>query len=119
MTPFDVEVAARQTGAVVRVAGELDIATTPRLQQALSHAESDGKGVVVDLTATEFADSSGMNEILRAYKRSQAAQRPFAVVCPQTNRDIRRVITLLGFDEVLPLHETLEEAVAATNIGPT
>ena len=103
----------------MRVAGELDIATTPRLQQALSHAESNGGGLIVDLSVTEFADSSGMNEILRAHKRAQAAQRPFAVVCPSSNVDIRRIISLLGFDEVLPLHETLEPALAATGIGHT
>ena len=119
MTPFDVEVTARPAGAVVRIAGELDIATTPRLQQALSHAESNGGGLIVDLSVTEFADSSGMSEILRAHKRAQASQRRFAVVCPSSNFDIRRIITLLGFDEVLPLHQTLDEAVAATGIGST
>jgi anti-anti-sigma factor len=59
------ECAQRQV--VVAVTGEVDLATAPLLADALlRYTECD---VVVDLSAVEFLDASGLTTLVRTHKR--------------------------------------------------
>jgi hypothetical protein len=63
MVAFDVAVEPADGRAVVVVHGELDIATTPRLEDVLASTEGGGvEDLIVDLSPTTFCDSSGMAE---------------------------------------------------------
>lgn len=97
--------------AVVRVSGELDIATTPQLEEVLGDAAASGGPLVIDLTETTFSDSTGMTAVLRAHKRAAVSGAVMAVVCPESNAEVTRVLRLLGFDGVLNLHDRLGTAV--------
>jgi anti-anti-sigma factor len=55
-----------QERTIVHVAGEVDMATAPRLQECLG--ELDGN-VVVDLREVAFLDSSGINALVVTRKR--------------------------------------------------
>lgn len=115
MMDFSADLAEADGCAVVRVIGELDIATTLQLEEALATAEagSGAAGLVVDLTATSFCDSTGMTAVLRAHKRAEKERRALVVVCPERNREVTRVLRLLGFDGILEVHDDLEAAVAS------
>jgi anti-anti-sigma factor len=65
-TEFAVE-ADREAGGVItlRPAGELDIATAARLERALHEGREPGDRVILDLTALEFIDSTGLRVIVR------------------------------------------------------
>jgi anti-anti-sigma factor len=54
-------------GAVVTVAGEIDVSTTDLLADALAHAADTAAVVVADLTAVTFLDSTGLSSLLRAH----------------------------------------------------
>jgi anti-sigma B factor antagonist len=111
MPNFDVVLDTGRACPVVAVSGELDIATAPQLEETLERAAATPSPLVIDLTATSFCDSTGMTALLRAYKRADAAQTGLIIVCPPENREVMRVMTLLGFDEVLQLRDDLERAV--------
>ena len=64
----DLAVARVGDAVVVRVAGELDLATAPALWAALERALIDAHQVVVDLSAVTFVDSTGLSVLLRAYQ---------------------------------------------------
>jgi anti-anti-sigma factor len=66
-TEFAVE-ADREAGGLItlRPAGELDIATAGRLERALHDGRERGDRVLLDLTALEFIDSTGLRVIVRA-----------------------------------------------------
>jgi anti-sigma B factor antagonist len=53
---------------VIRVSGELDLATVPSLEQELQAAleRADGHRVVLDLSDLEFIDSTGIAVLVRA-----------------------------------------------------
>ena len=69
MTAGGEPVVARVNDAVVvRVDGELDLATAPALRAALERALADGDQLVVDLSAVTFIDSSGLSVLVRAYQ---------------------------------------------------
>ena len=57
--------------AWVRLAGELDIATSPQLERTLSEAQGQGRLVVADLRQVAFADSSALHALLDANARAQ------------------------------------------------
>ena len=67
--PGQLSVTLEQTGStvVMRLAGELDLATTEQVTAALDRIEIENTTrVVVDLQAIDFLDVSGLNAILRS-----------------------------------------------------
>jgi anti-anti-sigma factor len=59
--------------AWVHLAGELDVATTPRLECALREPRLQARLVVLDLRELEFIDSSGVHAIVDASIRARRA----------------------------------------------
>ncbi len=94
---------------VVSVTGEIDIATTAQLSEALGAALRRGvKGLVCDLTGVGFMGAAGVTTLLVARRRAIACHTWFDLVCPQPSP--RRVIAILGLDAVFSLHDSVAEA---------
>jgi anti-sigma B factor antagonist len=84
----------------VAATGEVDYGTAPELQAALDAALARGTDVVLDLRGVEFMDSTGVNLIVVALRRAQAAGRRFSVAHgPATWRTMR----LVGLAGVVPV----------------
>lgn len=97
--------------AVLRVAGELDFHTSPRVGKLLD-AVDFGRvaGLVVDAAGLTYCDSTGISALIVACKRAQAAGRPFGLA--GLNEELRRLFRITGLENVLPFHQTIEEAVS-------
>ena len=54
---------------VVRVAGEVDMATAPQLRERLEEMPEGTGTLVVDLTDVSFLDSTGLSVLVAAWKR--------------------------------------------------
>ena len=96
---------------VLSVAGVVDMLTASQLEEAIAAAAKDSpNGVVVDLGAVDFLASAGMG-ILVAAREQLPASVQFAVVAdgPATSRPLK----LVGIADVVGLHATLDEALAA------
>jgi len=79
------DVHSRHTEGTARIAlrGELDIATAPKLDEAVDRALDDGcREVVVDLAGTTFMDSQGLGALIRAARTVDARRATMAVVSP-------------------------------------
>jgi anti-sigma B factor antagonist len=87
------EVAGR---CVVRVAGEIDLASSPSLDVCLRGL--DGV-VIVDLADVTFIDSSGLGVLIRHWKRLRSRSLDLRVRAPQDN--VRRVFEVTGLDDLL------------------
>jgi anti-sigma B factor antagonist len=99
----------RDRAAVVSVRGEVDNDTAPQLRDALSAAFGSGASrVVVDLTETDFLDSSGLGALVGVSKQN-ADRGPLVLVCPKPN--LRKLFEISRLDEVLPVHDTLAAAL--------
>ena len=59
--------------AWVRLTGELDVATAPRLEQLLREPRLQARLIVLDLRELAFVDSSGVHAIVDASIRSRQA----------------------------------------------
>jgi anti-sigma B factor antagonist len=86
----------------VLLAGELDILTTPRLEQMLTELLSTGyRHVSVDCSGVNFLAAAGLNVFCRATCRyREAGGRLHLVALP---RQIRRVLVITGLDTRLNL----------------
>jgi anti-sigma B factor antagonist len=96
---------------VLSVAGVVDMLTAPQLEEAIGIAAKDSpQGVIVDLGAVDFLASAGMGLLVAAREELPESVR-FAVVAdgPATSRPLK----LVGIAEVVGLHATLDEALAA------
>ena len=91
--------------------GSIDLLTVPLLGAAVLEAASEQpRGLIIDLTATDFLASSGIAALLAAHAAITPAGR-FAVVADHPA--ITRPLQLTGFDRTLGLHATLDDAFAA------
>jgi anti-sigma B factor antagonist len=100
-------------GVLLRVGGEVDLATSPQLHAKLVDLVEVGEAssVVVDLTPVAFMDSTGLGVLLAAHKRARANGGRVLFVCPEG--PVLRVLRLTGMDKVLSIHGSLAEAMAA------
>jgi len=81
--------------AVLTFTGELDIATLADAEQAVCAAEATRPGtLLIDLSALDFVDSSGVRLVLQALARARDDGRRLAVVLG--NGRSRRLFDVLG-----------------------
>jgi anti-sigma B factor antagonist len=97
---------------VVRVAGEVDVYTSPSLKVALTDAMGDGCRIVIaDLGGVPFIDSSGLGVLVGALRRAREAGGEMRLV---SERDaVVKILRITGLDRVFPLYATLDEARGA------
>lgn len=87
---------------VLRLEGEIDISTAPRLHEALAAATATGVDEVwIDLIGVRFIDSTGIAALLHA-THSLTGPRRLAVICP--DGPARRALELCGLGRIMPLH---------------
>ena len=112
--PLDVDVSRTAYGAVVAIAGDIDIATVAQMREAFaSEALEHADAVVVDLTEVAFMDSTGLSALLTVESDLSARRRRLAIACPEGAA--RLVLDVAGVAERLPLHPTRAEAEAAVS----
>lgn len=94
--------------------GDLDTVTAPSLRAAF--AARNEPRVIVDLTAIDFMDSTGLSILLNARRRHMRAGRRLVVLCP--DGPARRVLRLACLEETLGVTDSLGAAIARLR-GPS
>ena len=103
---------------VVTAPEEIDITNAPGLRSALLEAAEHGYGtLVLDMTRTQFCDSSGLHTLLAARKRAHAAGGELLLVLSAA--PVLRVFAITGVDRMIPNFTSLDQALAQTSAdGP-
>ena len=105
---FRVEVRNADATTVISVSGELDLASSPALEEELERvAQSDAQLVVVDLRGLEFMDSTGLSVLVRAHQRAEENGRRLGLV--NGSQQVQRLLTLTGVADRLTLTDVPEE----------
>src|SRR3954447_4653398 len=98
---------------VVVVEGEHDIYTAPTLRERLDEALGRGGGIVVDLTAATFVDSSVLGALLDARRRAIEAGQGYVVCAGEAvEPGVQRILDITGLVPVLPVIQRRDEAVS-------
>lgn len=105
---FDVDVRDGDQAVIIAVTGELDLASSPALEEELERGSAAGAElVIVDLRQLEFMDSTGLSVLVRAHQRMTDAGKRFAVV--QGPQQVQRLLSLTGVADRLTLVDAPEE----------
>lgn len=101
---FAVAIDRLDDGVVVRIEGELDMASAPELERAISHVTTEPH-LVIDLTSCTFLDSTGMRVITETIRQAPRV----SVVA--TDPGMLRLLEITAVDTMAPVHASLDEAL--------
>jgi anti-anti-sigma factor len=110
---FSVEVQDGERAILIEVSGELDLASSPELEQELERAvASDVEVLIIDLRRLEFMDSTGLSVLVRAHQKATQAGKQLAVV--KGPPQVQRLLSLTGVAERLTVVDSPEELLAGS-----
>jgi anti-anti-sigma factor len=100
-----------------RPVGELDAYTVGQFREALAEL-SAAQRLLIDLSEVPFMDSAGLGALIGGIRRAREADGEVAVACSRPS--LTRLLHTTGFDRLVPVTETLEEAQQALlDAGPS
>jgi anti-sigma B factor antagonist len=97
--------------------GEHDLSTAPDVRTQVDLAVGSGRDVIVDLSATEFIDSSILGVLVSGYRAVNAAadgDRTFAVVAA-SGGPVTRLFDLVSISDLIQVYPTRAAAIEAVN----
>ena len=105
-----VEVLARPASApgyaaIVRVGGQHDIASIPRIRETL---ESIHGNVLVDLSDCTFLDSSVIHTLIDDACERRREWESLELIVPVANASVLRTLRISGLRELLVVHESTD-----------
>src|SRR3984957_9638261 len=100
-----VEVRHEPCQMLVTVAGEMDIAAVPQLQERLATLAASGQPIIVDLNRVTFIDASGLRVLASAASQAAAHGASLHAVCAR--HQVRRLFAITGLDRQIPLARTM------------
>ncbi len=88
---------------ILRVAGELDLHTSPRFQEQLQAAIEDPfEWLLIDLSDCDFLDSTAIHVLVQAKRSLNGRADRLALIVPSPT--LRRIFELARLDEILHIH---------------
>jgi anti-sigma B factor antagonist len=109
--PLDVEARVEGGRAVVRVRGEIDVYSAPRLRAVLAGLPAPAcYRVAVELSQVTFMDSSGLGALVGAVKRTRSGRGALCLVGAPDH--ILRTLRITGLNRVMHSVADLDEAFA-------
>jgi anti-sigma B factor antagonist len=93
---------------ILRVGGELDLHTSPVLQERLAQLLGEGVSrVALDLEDVGFMDSSSLGVLVTALKRLRERDGEMALV--SVNGSPLKVLALTGIDRLIPVYPAADD----------
>ena len=106
------EVQHIDNASVIRLMERVDSTTCAEVESALQTLiAANPRQVICEFGATKYISSSGLRVFLLAAKNLKRAGGQLALVCPKSNY-VNEVFELAGITHLVPVFETLEEAMA-------
>jgi anti-anti-sigma factor len=101
--------------AVLVASGEIDYGASPQLREnILKQINAGRRHVLLDLSTVTFIDSTAIGVLVAAAFRLKKVGDPsLAVVCPQDNQRVLRILDIAGVPNVVTLYHARDEALSA------
>jgi anti-sigma B factor antagonist len=107
-----VEVQPHSTGVpLVKVLGDVDLATAPAFQQAMQQQATLGQKFVVDMDGVNFLSSAGLAVLVDL--RQQLADQDLKWAVVAARHTVTRPLEITGLLAILPIFTDVPAALAA------
>jgi two-component system, OmpR family, sensor kinase len=98
---FRIEEGRRDGVVVLRLRGDLDLASADAVTQRLDALSAEGQAVLLDLDSLSFMDSSGLRVVLQAAETSRTSGWKFTVT--PGSEQVRNLFASAGVTDRLPI----------------
>jgi stage II sporulation protein AA (anti-sigma F factor antagonist) len=114
---LQVKFSTRGTTLIVNISGELDHHYAEYVRQKIDGEiiKATTKNIVFNFTGLSFMDSSGIGVIAGRYRNIQKLDGKAAIV--SDNQQINRILEMSGLFKIIPLYDTLDQAVSSLHAG--
>jgi anti-sigma B factor antagonist len=109
--PLEHWLETQQGASVLRVAGEVDVATVPALRAALENAVRQERPVIVDMSRIGYIDSTGLAELLAVHRHAANRGQHFVLATP--SRLLAKLLKLTHLSDTIPTYPSVDAAVEA------
>jgi anti-sigma B factor antagonist len=106
---------SRGDSMVVTVHGDLDIVTSPQLDECLTEVEESSNRIILDLADVSFLDTSALAVIVGHWKRAEASGGTLALAGARYR--YTKTLWITGLADKLTLYGSVDEGVAAPMPG--
>ncbi len=97
--------------AVITIHGDLDIVTSPQLDECLTAAQETHNRIILDLAHVDFLDTSALAVIVGHWKKAEAAGGSLALAGARYR--YTKTLWITGLADKLTLYESVDEGLAA------
>ncbi|GIU84463.1 MAG: putative anti-sigma factor antagonist [Acidimicrobiales bacterium] len=111
---LEIRVEERNDHVICRPVGELDAYTVGPFREKLNELATS-KRLLIDLSEVPFMDSAGLGALIGGIRRAREANTDVAVACSRAS--LTRLLHTTGFDRIVPVTETVEEAAEALGVS--
>jgi anti-sigma B factor antagonist len=84
---------------VLQLYGEFDLASAPTFEAELVRAEAERGPLVIDLSALEFIDSTGLARLFAAHTRAECDERELVFL--KGPPSVEKILRITGLDQIL------------------
>lgn len=108
---MDTAVSHVEDAAIIEVNGRIDSNTAPELARVIDDVIAGApKRLTLSLGGVGYISSSGLRVILHGAKEMKGRGGKFSLCCLQS--DVLRILTLSGFDRIIPIFSDKASAAA-------
>jgi anti-sigma B factor antagonist len=105
-------------GAVLTVAGDVDLHTASMLRERAVAVVAEGvPHLVVDLAQVDFVDSTGLSALISLLHTAQKADGSVRLAAVPDR--LVRMVNMTGISQLLPVHATVADALAGQAANDT
>lgn len=102
--------------AVIVVTGDVDLHTAPVLRaEALTAITRGARHLVLDMAEVDFVDSTGLTTLIVLLHATEKAGGSVRVA--RVPERLERMVTMTGIAELLPMDDTVADALAALGVA--
>jgi anti-sigma B factor antagonist len=104
-------VESRGDCTVVAIRGDLDIVTSPQLDECLTRAEVGTNRIILDLSGVDFLDTSALAVIVGHWKKADASGGRLALAGARYR--YTKTLWITGLADRLAMYDDVEQALLA------
>ena len=92
---------------VIALHGEVDLNESPKAREQILSQLKQNRPVLVDLSAVEYIDSSGVASLVEGFQLARSQQQEFGLV--GVSKAAMQVLQLARLDKVFPIYDCLDD----------